>query len=187
MFITAIGLLSSCTDRSPGKPKDFYKDKICLQTPGLSWHWYENTGGFDWVCKKLEGKERVVGKNRRGGTNPTRYDPKGDPNDPNESKRPEVWCERIRPGGQPHEGPWEPMPCPFSTMSLAEEECTEEGGIWTSQSQTRAYCAFPAGGVAVVVHDDDGDGLIYNTEFHCEGLNEEGLPDGQEIECPGED
>jgi hypothetical protein len=72
-------------------------------------------------------------------------------------------------------------------MALAEQVCTEEGGIWTSQSQTRAYCAFPAGGVAVVVHDDDGDGLIYNTEFHCEGLGSQGEPDGQEIDCPGED
>jgi hypothetical protein len=66
-------------------------------------------------------------------------------------------------------------------------DCEANRGSWTSQSETRAYCAFPADDLAVVVHDDDEDGLIYNTEFHCEGLNQEGPPDGQEIECPGED
>jgi hypothetical protein len=174
LLLVAGSLLVSC--RNEGPTKEHFMKQCALLT---DWQWYDqNVFPFNWKCKKVGGTEEMVGidLDRNG-----RYKVNGDPNDPVPGRRPEVWCREL--DGER----WIPIPCPFATLDAAREECESNDGTWTSQTESRAFCAFPADDLAVVVHDDDGDGLIYNTEFHCEGLNEEGLPDGQEVTCPGEE
>ncbi len=141
------------------------------------YEWYEPYPPYDWACSN--GQSRYVGQDRNGDG---KYKAKGDPDELDESKRPEVWCQNKQ-----SDGTWKNGSCPFATMQTAETECTVNEGSWSRLSPTQACCAFPAGDLAVLIHDDNEDRLIYNTEFHCEGLNENGEPDGQEITCPGEE
>jgi hypothetical protein len=72
--------------------------------------------------------------------------------------------------------------CPILPLnSLAA--CEDNGGV--AGGDNPYYCAFPEEDFAVVAYDLDEDGSISLLDpVWCEGIDEQGNPNGQEQECP---
>jgi hypothetical protein len=72
---------------------------------------------------------------------------------------------------------------PSILLSMEESAalCQYYGGVWVEGATP--YCRLSAAGIAVVTEDLNEDGLIGSDEAHCESLDENGEPSGEQVAC----
>jgi hypothetical protein len=72
---------------------------------------------------------------------------------------------------------------PSILLSMEESAalCQDYGGVWVDGATP--YCRLSAAGIAVVTEDLNEDGLIGSDEAHCESLDENGEPSGEQVAC----
>jgi hypothetical protein len=78
---------------------------------------------------------------------------------------PEIWSE----------------PSILLSMEESAALCQDYGGVWVDGATP--YCRLSAAGIAVVTEDLNEDGLIGSDEAHCESLDENGEPSGEQVAC----
>lgn len=87
----------------------------------------------------------------------------------------EIWCSAI----EDHQ---QVQACEMVTVADAEEACSLQGGEWVSPETNSYRCDFADG--TYIIEDADANGLIDLPEYHCESVDENGEPTGNEVVCP---